>query len=194
MTSRKLGQGSATGRKPLLLETLWRMIAGNRREKPVFRTKSCGSSLSETQPTMGNDAAASPNVPQAGQPERTDRKRLAEETQKEKDLAVAQVPATIPGALAVRCPHCHYSIARCEGDLLSEITCPACGSHFSLLAVEDTLAYPAAGPRTIAGFQLIEQVGMGQYGTVWKARDLQLDRLVAVKILAAARWTRPRSA
>lgn len=86
------------------------------------------------------------------------------------------------GALAVRCPHCHHSITPSARDLLSEITCPACGSHFNLLAVDDTLTHPTALRQTIGGFQLIEQVGTGQYGTVWKARDLQLDRWVAVKI------------
>src|SRR4029453_17203019 len=31
-------------------------------------------------------------------------------------------------------------------------------------------------------FELIERIGMGAFGSVWKARDKQLDRTVAVKI------------
>ncbi len=30
--------------------------------------------------------------------------------------------------------------------------------------------------------KIIEQLGMGAFGTVWKARDTKLDRTVAIKI------------
>ena len=36
--------------------------------------------------------------------------------------------------------------------------------------------------RTIGHFELVEQVGMGAFGSVWKAKDTELDRTVAVKI------------
>ncbi|MEI8140213.1 MAG: serine/threonine-protein kinase [bacterium] len=36
---------------------------------------------------------------------------------------------------------------------------------------------------TLAGFELIEKVGEGGMGQVWKARQLSLDRLVAIKFL-----------
>lgn len=36
---------------------------------------------------------------------------------------------------------------------------------------------------TLAGFELIEKVGEGGMGQVWKARQLSLDRLVAIKLL-----------
>lgn len=36
---------------------------------------------------------------------------------------------------------------------------------------------------TIAGFELIEKIGEGGMGLVWKARQLSLDRLVAIKFL-----------
>jgi len=36
---------------------------------------------------------------------------------------------------------------------------------------------------TLAGFELIEKIGEGGMGQVWKARQLSLDRLVAIKLL-----------
>src|SRR5262249_49384883 len=38
------------------------------------------------------------------------------------------------------------------------------------------------GPRTLGRFQVIDQVGLGAFGTVYRARDPQLDREVALKV------------
>ena len=80
----------------------------------------------------------------------------------------------------VRCPHCHNPIELVDDAELSDIPCPSCGSSFSLL-VEETITYDAPG-QTLGHFKLIEQLGMGAFGTVWKAKDTELDRTVAVKI------------
>jgi serine/threonine protein kinase len=37
--------------------------------------------------------------------------------------------------------------------------------------------------REVGGFELIEKVGQGGMGTVWRARQKSLDRIVALKIL-----------
>lgn len=38
---------------------------------------------------------------------------------------------------------------------------------------------------SISGYELIEQIGTGQYAVVWKARQLSLDRTVALKLLSS---------
>ena len=83
--------------------------------------------------------------------------------------------------LQVRCPHCRNPIEIVDDSPLSDITCPSCDSRFSLVENETTTAAPNASKR-IAQFELIEQVGIGGFGAVWKARDAELDRIVAVKV------------
>jgi hypothetical protein len=83
--------------------------------------------------------------------------------------------------MQIRCPHCHSPIEVVDTDSLTDISCPSCGSNFNLLSAE-TASYTPGGIRTIGHFELLEDVGVGRFGTVWKARDTKLDRTVAVKI------------
>jgi WD40 repeat protein/serine/threonine protein kinase len=64
---------------------------------------------------------------------------------------------------------------------LSDIACSSCGGSFSLLG-EETLTYRAAEAKSIGHFELAEQMGVGSFGSVWRAHDTELDRTVAVKI------------
>ncbi|MHC4402449.1 MAG: protein kinase domain-containing protein, partial [Planctomycetota bacterium] len=82
----------------------------------------------------------------------------------------------------VRCPQCHEAIHLSEDLPLSEIPCPSCGSSFSLLGGEETISYDGPRVKTIGHFQLIEQISAGAFARVWKAKDTELDRTVAVKI------------
>ncbi|HJT35691.1 MAG TPA: serine/threonine-protein kinase [Pirellulales bacterium] len=81
----------------------------------------------------------------------------------------------------VRCPHCHLPVELVDDVGLEQIDCPSCGSHFSLLG-DETASYHGSEVKTIGHFELIERLGTGQFGSVWRARDSELDRVVAVKI------------
>jgi serine/threonine protein kinase len=78
-----------------------------------------------------------------------------------------------------RCPHCHNPI-QLGDDHSDEVLCPGCGGSFR---VRDARLTATTSPmRRLGKFQLLERVGVGAFGAVWRARDVELDRLVALKI------------
>ncbi len=83
--------------------------------------------------------------------------------------------------LYIRCPPCHQTVEILTDPPLAEINCSACRSHFSLVA-DDVNSDPTQSIKTLGHLQLIERLGVGGFGTVWKAHDMQLDRTVAVKL------------
>jgi WD40 repeat protein/tetratricopeptide (TPR) repeat protein/tRNA A-37 threonylcarbamoyl transferase component Bud32 len=81
--------------------------------------------------------------------------------------------------LRVRCPHCHNPLQLGEG-LKDEVLCPACGSAFRIQNTTRTTTMSEM--RQLGKFQLLECVGQGAFGAVWRARDTELQRVVALKI------------
>src|SRR5262249_38170228 len=82
-------------------------------------------------------------------------------------------------AVRIPCPHCHNPIQLID-ERPDEVLCPACGSSFRVREAQHTTT--AGGMRPLGKFQLLERVGLGAFGAVWRARDTELDRIVALKI------------
>jgi WD40 repeat protein/tRNA A-37 threonylcarbamoyl transferase component Bud32 len=97
------------------------------------------------------------------------------------DATIRHVSADKASGLVVRCPHCHSPIELVIDASLIDIDCQSCGGRFSLINDAEHTRDAATLTR-IAHFELIERLGMGEFGAVWKARDTILDRTVALKI------------
>lgn len=83
--------------------------------------------------------------------------------------------------LHIRCPHCNNPVEVLTDTPYEEIWCSGCGSSFNLVTRDESTR--AASPlNSIGRFDLLSRLGLGAFGTVWKARDNELDRTVAVKI------------
>src|SRR5580698_9457259 len=84
------------------------------------------------------------------------------------------------------CRRCHTPLL----ELIPGGACPECGSSLDAVPFsdgsEDSLTPPT--PADLAplfpGLEIMEVAGQGGMGTIYKARQPQLDRLVALKILS----------
>lgn len=81
----------------------------------------------------------------------------------------------------IRCPHCSNAVELIGDTALDSIDCDACGSQFSLTN-RSKETQQAEALQKIGRFEIIARLGVGGFGTVWKARDTDLDRAVAIKI------------
>ena len=82
-------------------------------------------------------------------------------------------------ALEQECPACGANVDLSAEEPLARVACPQCGEK---LRVE----------RAFDHFVLLETLGIGGMGAVYKARDSQLDRFVALKLLRKDLGTDPR--
>jgi WD40 repeat protein/tetratricopeptide (TPR) repeat protein len=88
------------------------------------------------------------------------------------------------------CPNCHSPIELVDLDGAKEILCGSCGSSFRLERGSTTDWRPSA-ERRLGRFEVLGELGVGAFGSVFKARDPELDRVVALKVPRAGNLASP---
>jgi WD40 repeat protein/serine/threonine protein kinase len=83
--------------------------------------------------------------------------------------------------MQIRCPHCIHAFESAGDISWTDLVCPSCGEPFSFSSDDTTCSY-SPGVRVLGRFELLQEVGVGRFGSVWRARDTELQRTVAVKI------------
>jgi WD40 repeat protein/serine/threonine protein kinase len=84
-------------------------------------------------------------------------------------------------AVLIKCPQCDNRTESVEPPP-SEMTCRNCGSTFPVTSDTTATFRGDRTPKTIGKFQVVKLVGHGAFGSVYKARDAELDRTVAIKV------------
>jgi tetratricopeptide (TPR) repeat protein len=80
------------------------------------------------------------------------------------------------------CTHCHDPI-ELNAVPADNVLCPSCGSNVAPANNGTTRCTDLPnGPRSVGRFTLLQLVGRGAFGSVYKARDGALDRVVALKL------------
>ena len=148
----------------------------------VLRRRAAGESLPDEQIIASRPDLADLLRPELAKLEQICAAENGEEISSHIGNSTADIRSTrTPGMLQIQCPHCREPFEAARNTPATEIICSSCGGHFSL-ADENVETRAAASLVSLAQFDLVERLGVGGFGSVWKARDRKLDRTVAVKI------------
>jgi transposase/tRNA A-37 threonylcarbamoyl transferase component Bud32 len=90
----------------------------------------------------------------------------------------------------ILCPHCRNPIEVVKLTPHQEVVCASCGSSVRL-DTDSTTGWERHEGQHVGRFEVLETVGQGAFGTVYKARDADLDRTVAVKVPRAGNLAGP---
>ncbi len=82
--------------------------------------------------------------------------------------------------MPLQCPNCQALIDT-AATLTEEMRCTVCGSGFRI-PMDTSTTWIQPEQRSIGKFDLQEEVGAGSFGCVYRARDRELGRIVAIKI------------
>lgn len=84
--------------------------------------------------------------------------------------------------LVIRCPFCQNRIEVVDSIEFSDVVCPTCETSFGLIGNRAERIKSQSKPQQFGRFSLLECVGTGSSGAVYRAHDRELDRIVAIKI------------
>jgi WD40 repeat protein/serine/threonine protein kinase len=87
--------------------------------------------------------------------------------------------ASSKGDFVLCCPHCHQPIPFDER-ASQQLICHECGSSIRVENYQPVSTIQEV--RILGRFQLLECAGQGTFGAVWRAHDMELGRIVALKI------------
>ena len=93
-----------------------------------------------------------------------------------------EVGATATFDSQTTCPNCRSTFRRGHRQESSQVICPACGQQIHLVGALSSPNGHLADIQSLGHFELIEKLGSGAFGVVWRARDTKLDRMVALKV------------
>ena len=82
--------------------------------------------------------------------------------------------------MRIECPHCHNALNVVDAQPAVDVSCPSCGSKFPVGEV--TVTYRDTVVDRVGHFEILDKAGAGHFGTVYRARDSQLNRTVAIKL------------